>query len=332
MKKKLLLGLTVLGAASMLCGFDSAETADSLYQKMADATADVSGMSMSMEMNLDAAINVSDGTTDSSLGITMSGTFDVDATMDPVATAMTGSADLSALGQSQHIEMKNYSVTAEDGGLETYSFTKESTDDEGSWSYSKDSSIDMSSLMELSKSLTAADLADWGLTFTLAPEAATVNDTECYQLTTVIDSTTLDTVLNKVSELAGEDLTADEDVATAMQYLDGLKLNVIYYVDAATYLPVSMTMDMNDSDLTVLNSLIASALASEDGTSAELVLNDFSINATTSYGDVAAITVPQEAIDAVAAGEATSLDDVAENLVADAETEAAEVMTEAVTE
>ena len=76
MKKKLLLGLTVLGAASMLCGFDSAETADSLYQKMLDATTDASGASMSMEMNLDAAINVSDGTTDSSLGITMSGTFD----------------------------------------------------------------------------------------------------------------------------------------------------------------------------------------------------------------------------------------------------------------
>ena len=71
MKKKLLLGLTVLGAASMLCGFDSAETADSLYQKMSDATADVSGMSMSIGMNLDAAINVSDGTTDSSLGISM---------------------------------------------------------------------------------------------------------------------------------------------------------------------------------------------------------------------------------------------------------------------
>ena len=55
MKKKLLLGLTVLGAASMLCGFDSAETADSLYQKMLDATTDASGASMSMEMNLDAA-------------------------------------------------------------------------------------------------------------------------------------------------------------------------------------------------------------------------------------------------------------------------------------
>lgn len=64
MKKKLLLGLTVLGAASMLCGFDSAETADSLYQKMLDATTDASGASMSMGMNLDAAINVSDGTTD----------------------------------------------------------------------------------------------------------------------------------------------------------------------------------------------------------------------------------------------------------------------------
>lgn len=175
-------------------------------------------------------------------------------------------------------------------------------------------------------------MADWGLTFTLAPEAATVNGTECYELSTVIDSSTLDTVLKKVSELAGEDLTSDQDVAMAMQYLDGLKLNITYYVDAATYLPVSMTMDMNDSDLTVLNSLIASALASEEGTSAELVLNDFSINATTSYGDVAAITVPQEAIDAVAAGEAASLDDVAENLVADAETEAAEAATEVVAE
>lgn len=209
MKKKLLLGLTVLGAASMLCGFDSAETADSLYQKMSDATADVSGMSMNMGMNLDAAINVSDGTTDSSLGITMSGTFDVNATMDPVATEVVGSMDLSALGQGQHMEMKSYSVTAEDGGLETYSFTKESTDDEGSWAYNKDSSIDMTSLMDLSKSLTAADLADWGLTFTLAPEAATVNGTECYELSTVIDSSTLDTVLKKVSELAGEDLTSD---------------------------------------------------------------------------------------------------------------------------
>ena len=72
-------------------------------------------------------------------------------------------------------------TTAEDGGLETYSFTKESTDDEGSWAYNKDSNIDMTSLMDLSKSLTAADMADWGLTFTLAPEAATVNGTECYE-------------------------------------------------------------------------------------------------------------------------------------------------------
>ena len=82
----------------------------------------------------------------------------------------------------------------------------------------------------------------------------------------MIDSSTLDTVLKKISELAGEDLTSDENVAMAMQYLDGLKLNITYYVDAATYLPVSMTMDMNASDLTVLNSLIASALSSRTRT------------------------------------------------------------------
>ena len=37
MKKQFLMGLAVVAAASMLCGFDSAETLDSLSEKMAAA-------------------------------------------------------------------------------------------------------------------------------------------------------------------------------------------------------------------------------------------------------------------------------------------------------
>ena len=48
MKKKLLVGLFTLTAASMLCGFDSAETVDGVLTKMQEATANAESMSMNM--------------------------------------------------------------------------------------------------------------------------------------------------------------------------------------------------------------------------------------------------------------------------------------------
>lgn len=61
MKKKLVLGLAVLGTASMLCGFDNTQTANDVLQKTQEASKDAAGVTMTMKMNFDGAVNVNDG-------------------------------------------------------------------------------------------------------------------------------------------------------------------------------------------------------------------------------------------------------------------------------
>ena len=130
---------------------------------------------------------------------------------------------------------------------------------------------------------------------------------------------------NKSSELSGEDLSSNTDVATALAYLDGISLKVQYYIDTTTYLPVSMHMDLNDSDLTNLNAVFAGALASSDDSStAEIVLNDASIDVTCAYGDAVDITVPDEALQAEdVQNPVNSIEDAVGEIAGEAETEAA---------
>jgi hypothetical protein len=160
-------------------------------------------------------------------------------------------------------------------------------------------------------------MADWGISFELAPEAADVDGTECYLLSTTLDASSLETLLDKSAELTGEELP--EEFSTYLALLDGLKLDMDYYVDTTTYLPVKMHMDMNDSDLSIINQLITAQFAnftSDEATSstAELVLNDLSIDAVYTYGDVAEIVVPDEALAAEAENGTTSLSDLADEV------------------
>ncbi len=319
MKKKLLVGLFTLGAASMLCGFDSAETVDTVMTKMQEASTSATSVCMDMGMNCDIAVNIGDGTTTSTIAILMDGAFDVDATVDPLAMAMEGSMNLSTFGETQAIDMKMYGVTNEEGAFDMYIYTSDSSTGESEWAY--DTMEGMEELMAAeATAFTAADYAEYGLVFELASEAADVDGTECYEISAVIDSATLSTMMTKLAETTGEDLTADESVAQAMALLDGMSMKLVYYVDATTFLPVKMHIDMNDWDTTMLNQLLTASMATtaEDGTTdtsttAELVINDISIDVTTAYDTVTeAITVPEEAIAAVEAGEAESVEELAE--------------------
>ncbi len=312
MKKKLLVGLLSLGMISLLSGFDSAQTADSVLDSMQQASAEADNMSMEMAMNLDLGVDVGDGTTTSTIAVAMDGGFKVDYILSPLSMMMDGSFSMSAMGQNQDMSMTMYMVTNEDGQVDSYVYTEDSTTGESGWTHSSaDMGMDLDALMEMQSSITAADYAEWGLTFELAPEAADVNGTECYLLTTSIDSTTLSTMIDKVAELSGEAIS-DEDMATIDQglaFLDGLVMNIEYYVDTATYLPIQMHMDFDGTDLSAINSLIAASMGdAAEGTTVAVNLNNLSIDATMSYGDVAEITVPQEAIDnAVEADETESL-------------------------
>lgn len=326
MKKKLVLGLAVLGTASMLCGFDNAQTANDVLQKTQEASEDVAGMTATMSMNLDGALNVSDGSTTSTLQAKVTGNFDMAANTDPYGMKMEGTVAMSFFGQNQTVDLEMYGLTNEDGAFDSYIYSKDSSTGEGQWQHTTDSSIDYSQLMGASKSINISDVSDWGLSFELAPEAAEVDGKECYLLTAVIDKDTLNTIITKTSELTGEDLSADENVATALAYMDGISMKIQYYVDTTTYLPVSMHMDLNDSDLTNLNALLAGALASSDDTStAELVLNDLSFDISCVYGDAVDITVPDEAIQAAQDVEnpVTSIEDAVGEIESEASSEVA---------
>lgn len=327
MKKKLVLGLAVLGTASMLCGFDNTQTANDVLQKTQDATKNVAGATMTMKMNLDGALNVSDGSTTSTLQAKLTGNFDLAANMDPYGMKMEGNVEMSFFGQNQTVDLEMYGLTNEDGAFDSYIYTKDSATGEGQWQHTTDSSIDYSQLINLSNSFNVSDYADWGLTFELAPEAAEVDGKECYLLTAVIDKDALNTLINNSSELTGEDLSSDTDVATALAYLDGISLKLQYYIDTTTYLPVSMHMDLNDSDLTNLNALLAGALASssDDTSTAELVLNDLSFDISCTYGDAVDITVPDEAIQAAQDVEnpVTSIEDAVGEIESEASSEVA---------
>lgn len=316
MKRKIVLGVAALGAASMLCGFDSAETADSLYQKMQEASSSAEGFSADISFNLDAAVNISDGTTDSSVPVTADGAITADYAMNPLAAKADATINVSALTTNQSISEELYMVTDEAGVLKMYIKTKETADDPGSWMVSSADDVNITELMESSANLSTSlgDLAEWGITFELAPEAADVNGTECYLLSTTLDTATINTILTKLSESGEVEIPAE--VSTYVALLEGLKLNLSYYVDTATYQMVKMHLDMNDSDLSTINQLITAAIsgmASDEApaSTAELALNDLSLDAVYSFGAAPTITVPDEALAAESSGEATSLDDIA---------------------
>jgi hypothetical protein len=317
MKKSLVLGVITLGAASMLCGFDTAETVESLSAKMTEAEAEMDGLSMEMTMNLDAPLNISDGTNTSTLAINAGATLSADYTVSPFAMKMDGTVNVSALTANQTISEQAYAVTDENGDLKMYVYAEDSSTGEGEWTVQTADGLNIEELMVQSSSLSLSDMADWGISFELAPEAADVDGTECYLLSTTMDVSTLETLLNYSAELIGEEMP--EDLSTYLALLEGLKLNVEYYIDAATYLPVKVHMDMEGSDLSIINQLITAQIASATSdeaasSTAELVLNDLSIDAVYTYGDIAEIVVPDEALAAEAENGTTDLSDLADEV------------------
>ncbi|MCD8023637.1 MAG: hypothetical protein LUF30_11920 [Lachnospiraceae bacterium] len=333
MKKEIISGLLILGAASMLCGFDSTETAESIMHQMAENTRNEESMTSDLTLNCDLSLVVSDDSVSTSIDFLAGIDFVTQVTLDPLAAMVDGTVTLSTFGMDETIVLQLYAVS-DDDTLNTYIYMEDSASDEegeGSWEYTSADlgDSDLQSLIDTTSTMHYSDLTEWGISFALASEAADFDGTECYLLTSTIDSSTFSTLLEKAEGLTiedGESLTSateDADIDAALELLDGLVITIEYYVDTTTYLPVAFHMDFNDSDLTVLNEYVASYLAeylsSDDESTIEIVLNDLSLDMTMSYDDVEVITVPEEALEAVASGEAEDLEDLIEEYVDEAD-------------
>lgn len=314
MKKKLLAGVIALGAISMLCGFDSAETVESISDKMNEAIAACDGFSTTLAINVDGEVALDDGSSTSSIGLVASADFEADYILNPPMSAkVSGTVSYSVLGTGDEMELDTYIVPDEAGNMMTYSHVVDKTSGDDEWTATS-MGMDVASLGELAtKNVNFTELEPYGISFAVAPDAYDVDGTECYLLSTTMDVNTINSVMNVASEMLGQDLAGSEDVATVLALVDGLKLDLEYYIDVETYLPVYIHMDMNDSDLTAINALINSLLGSAGSdeapaTTASLVINDLSFDMVPSYGAAPEIVLPEEALNA----EVISLDEVTE--------------------
>ena len=312
MKKKLLLCIAALSASAMLFGFDSAETAESIIDKANAASSATQGCVSDVKANADIALNISEGEDTTQLPITGNMEFNMLINMDPISYSMDGTMTYSALLAGDTMNIKSYAVTGEDNKMTLYSYVEQQASDgseaSGTWQYQ---TMDLPADLDALKSVSAAQMSEWGVNFTLDPAPVTVDGKECYQLTAVLDKAAFDTMIKKAEELSGQTLIPEEAKSVVDPIMAGIKINLAYCIDAATYLPVGAHIDLNGTDVSTLDQFIGMALGSMgEGTSLSLALNDLSMDMTMNYGPANDITIPQEALDAVASGAATNADDI----------------------
>lgn len=298
MKKRLSAVLIAIGAVSMLCGFDSAETAENIMQKQQEATASASSTDASISLNADIAVDFAGAP----LKAAANGTIDIEILTQEPALKLEGSVDVLSplLAQENTYDFKLYMTTREHGTPDIYLYYGDSVSGDSVWDHEVGEGINMNDLFSLTSAVDLDSLSSLGIDFTLSQEAVDVDGTECYELSTVVDSSTFSKVLEKASSLYGQDLSENETVSMAMELLDGLYINISYYIDTASYLPVSMHVDMNDSDLSVLEALassyVTSMMGSEEELSVSITINDLSVDVATEYNTITEIVIPDEAL------------------------------------
>ncbi len=299
MKKSFLLGIILTAAAFLLCGFDTSLTAEDVLQKSIEESGSASSFTTDFDFNLDMGVDIGDGSTTSTIDLLMNMDLTIDMTMDPYVFQIDGTVLLSLFGTDETDQVEAYAVLNDDGTLKTYTYSEE---EEGpNWTYSETSGYDFSALEQSSGTFNAEVLSEYGIPLTLASETVDVNGTECYLLNTDIDIPSLESLLDSVE---------DETVQSVLDLLDGLVLNISYYVATDTFLPIAVHMDLNDSDLSVINAYLSELLGAFDvedaQTSVELICNDVSMDFEIAYDTIDSITIPQEALDAASASESYS--------------------------
>ena len=315
MKKNLLIGAVLLGAASfsMLTGFDSALTAQDVVAKCQEASLSTNEANAQAVINLDADFAVP--AAEIVLGIKSAGTEKVAFTLDPLAMAAEAQITASAMGQDFGVDVSVYGITEDDGQFAVY--TKEDMGD-GNAEWTKTTS-DASQLTEMIEKLKANPVA-LPFDFTLAPEPIDLNGNEGYELSTTISWNDLYLLIKPyLEEAAGADASAQLDIYSTL--LSGLKFNVVAYVNAETFKVEFCHIDLGQTDWTTIAALLSSLFGTDENGDAyqvTLTVNASDIDIVYYYATPVEIVLPEEAASAqVMDVDAGSLLEMVENAEAD---------------
>lgn len=314
--KKLVVFLT---AASMCLAPASAFAADitpeELMQKNNEVSEENTSTSMTMPMDFDLGLKMSipidagDGTTtnmDFEMPIKLNGNCDVAMIREPLQMSIKGDFKVESISMMDQVvmpesnmTMEMYMIASEDGTkVDTYTMVDdgESTPE---WIHQVTdisevaSMFDVQDLAELDSKTFEELLPDVDFHYELAE-----TDTG-YDLGMKIAYADLMPIIQKAIEAESDQLPEgyEEIMDTISGVLGGLTMNYVMGINKDTYQLETIHMDMNDSDLSGLNQVISSILASSgQNVAVELTANNFSVDATCSYNDVSEITVPADAL------------------------------------
>ena len=213
MKKHIVLGLIsgTAAAAMMLSGFDSAMTVQELHRKSQEAQAAKNSATVSMQMEADAALQIgTDSSTATKASLNGNADLTISYTLDPFQMKMEGNVKGTALGNTVDAKLSEYFVTDDDGSGIIYANLD--TGNGGSWEASRVGKDQMRTVQEAlaaSKSGDYSKLKEQGFdaqalldqvekVTTLAPEAVTTGNQECYEMTSTISGSLLSGMLTDV--------------------------------------------------------------------------------------------------------------------------------------
>ena len=298
MKKIVALALCLVMLLGLMSGCEKAMDLDTLIQKMDEAQKTVTATAMNAEMEMDMEMSIT--------GMTMTMGMDMETEIktksDLSAMYMDMKMNVEAMGESEETEMEMYGVM-EDGVMVSYVY--EATSDTWIRTTQENYGDMINQFAGLQQSLGQFPKE----LMTLAEEQVTVNDRACYALTVNMEGEQFQTYMSDYMGTMMSQLTGtgelDEETMGSMDELDwsGMSAICVYHVDAETFLPLEMDMEiMGLGD--VMNDLLGELMMGLDAS--ELGEMEFSIDVPTVklaaynvvYNEAVEVpAVPQEAVE-----------------------------------
>ena len=312
MKKRMLALSSILGMSFMLLtGFDSSVTPETILENASAAISNASSLDFNMGLdfllNMEMLTRSGEDTIPLNVGMGISGNIEFQAAQDQsFATLMNLS--MISMGTSEQLSNSIYLVPNENGyDSQTYDSNI------GTWSYQFEESSDTQEILDQLKGLLSGDLPDdfsdsssdlsdlsSYVEFTLSDQPVTVNGVSCYELTSTIDGSLFSENQQLIDTLFSMQDMDETSMLLVYYMLDGINIDISYYVAVDTNLPVQVLVDFSETDLSILSQLIELSMSLESDSSAETSF-DFSLDSALitiniDTDNLPTVTVPQEAL------------------------------------
>lgn len=323
MRRSKIAGFTVcaVSAVMLLSGFDSAMTAESLYQKVQENASSVSSGSMTGSFSADAALQIgADASTAATMQMSGDVSFTASFNTEPYTVMLQADYSGSAMGQSAEGSVQEYLVTEDDGTGTAYYYIDNAaagTEDSGSgWTAQKMDAEQMKKTQDAISAIQSGDyssLKDLGVDYeslqqkflgasVLAPSAITVSGQECYELQTSLTGEVISGLFNDIlnsGAVQGSDQLDEQSQQILNMMTQSIQADVKTDYSTESFLPVHGEFDLSKSDFSWFGDLIAQS-SSASGDASQIPQMSVGINklgGTVDYDFTTPVTieVPEEA-------------------------------------